>query len=320
MKIVLKSVFVAACLLLVSIKITAQEPEKVFFVKTVPTKIQIKESYAFSVGYVVNEESDITVEVSAGPNKFWAHKAIPVKAGRGILDVKLNPAQLPTEGSGYRILLSVRARKGNWQTTRTAVDINNLEFVSEEVRIPESVSFSPLTPNQLESTNKFKFDIDYSVLKEQMIQVSIWKDKNWLGSSKKIKVAPGKGVESVVVDIDPPVEGNDYKFKLTFGEPSDFENKTTSSKERTGIYITKPAKKLTLKEINAKSIQLAINKDSEVLTLPGKSSYEFIKIIAINGQIIGEVKNTNSVNISALTKGAYFAITSEEDYYKFVKL
>ena len=86
------------------------------------------------------------------------------------------------------------------------------------------------------------------------------------------------------------------------------------------MHVTKPEKKLTLKEINAKSIQLAINKESENLTLPGATSFEFIKIITMKGSIIMEVKGANSVKISELPQGAYFAITSEEDYYKFVKL
>lgn len=316
----IKSTFIVIGVFLLIGKVNAQEVEKVFFAKTIPTKIEIKDSYSFTVGYVVNSNSDIAVEVSGGPEKFWVSKVLQVKAGRGILQVNLSPENKPKQGKGYRLNLSIRPRKGNWKTTRTGIMINNLEFVNEEIRVPESISFSPLTPNIVESSNVYNFEIDYNLMEEHLVQVSVWNDKNWLATSKKVAIQPGKGTQNIEVKMDPPAEGIKYKFLLTYGSQDDFLSKKTTSVERNGVHVTKPSKKLTLKEINAKSIQLAINKESENLTLPGATSFEFIKIITMKGSIIMEVKGANSVKISELPQGAYFAVTSEEDYYKFVKL
>lgn len=331
----IKSTFIVIGVLLLIGKVNAQEVEKVFFAKTIPTKIEIKDSYSFTVGYVVNSNSDIAIEVSGGPNKFWVSKVFQVKAGRGILQVKLSPESKPTAGKGYRLNLSIRPRKGDWRTTRTGIMINNLEFVNEEIRVPESISFSPLTPNIVESSNVYNFEIDYNLLEEHLVQVSVWNDKDWLATSKKVAIQPGKGTQNIIVKMDPPAEGTKYKYLLTFGTQEEFKNKQTKSKEVSGIYIyksdktpagaaastsVKPEKQLTLKEINEKSVQLAVNKASEILTLPGAASFQFIKIITLKGEIILEEKETNSIKISDLTQGAYFAITSEGDYYKFVKL
>lgn len=306
-------------LFLMSGNVLAQDTEKVFFAKTVPTKVESKLSYSFMVGYVVNTDSDIGVDVSGGPNKFWMGTKKKVKKGPGILKIELSPENVPAPGKNYRIILSVRDRNGGWQSTRVATVINNLEFVKEEVRVAESVSFSALTPYKVESSNLYSFDVVYVLSNKNIVQVSIWNDKNWLATSEKIEINPGNGTQSVAVKMAPPKEGTKYKFVLTFGTEEEFNAKRTKSKERSGIHITKPEKQLTIKEINAKSVQIALNKDSEVLTLPGKSSFKFIRVIAMNGQILAEVNETNSIKVSHLTKGAYFAITNTGDYYKFVK-
>lgn len=305
---------------LISFSSFAQGVEKVMFLKPVPVKIQSKDTYSFTVGYIANQNRDINIELTSKSLKYFANNKIAVKKGQGIIEVDFAPPEAPIKGDDYRIMLSLRESKGGWKTTKAATIINKIEIVEGPIRFSDKVSFSPITPFSMESTDSFSFDVDYSVAKENLVQVSIWNDREWLGTSKRTLIQPGNGTQNVVVKMDAPVEGNKYRFMLTFGTKEEFASKNTKSKERSGIQITKPAKKLTLKEINAKSVQLAINKDSEILTLPGKSSYEFIKIIAMNGQILGEVNNTNSINISKLTQGAYFAITSEEDYYKFVKL
>lgn len=305
--------------LLIPVNLKAQGIDKVLFVKPVPVKLKSQSSYSVMVGYVATEDRLIALELSGGPNKYYANKNVQVKKGQSITEISLNPTEQPPVGKGYRLLLSIREKKGGWKTTKAATIINNLEFVDEDVRFSDNASFSPATPYSLENSNSYDFSIDCSFSTENIIQVSMWNDKNWLGSTKKISVPAGNSSEKINVAIKPPVEGKKYRLLLTFGTPEDFENKTTKSKEMTGVRVKKAAKKLTLKEINEKSIQISVNKESEILTLPGKSVYGFIKIIALNGQILLEKTQTNSIKISELNKGAYFAITNEGDYFKFVK-
>lgn len=314
-----KAYFLTAFLMLVSVHISSQIVEKVLFVKPAPVKMKIEDSYTFTVGYVAMEDRDIGIDLSGGPDKFWSGKTIKVSKGQGVLQVQLNPPTKPTEGDGYRLVLALRERGGNWKTTKVGCVISNIEFVNDNFRFAENASFSPLTPNVIESAESYNFDIDYSFSNEQFIQVSMWNGNNWLVSSQRIKMQPGSGTQPINLVYGNVLEGNTFKLMVSFGSQSDFDNKTVKSKELSGITFKKAEKKLTIKEINEKSIQISLNKESEILTLPGDSSFEFIRIIAMNGQIVLETANTNSIKISALPQGAYFAVTSKGDYYKFVK-
>ncbi|MCL7762587.1 hypothetical protein MPF19_04110 [Polaribacter sp. Z014] len=313
-------IFILIYILLITVSVNAQDVEKVMFVKSIPVKIQSKKVYSFMVGYIANKDRDINFELTNKEFSYFVNKKINVKKGQGVISVKFSPINHPKAGVGYRLLLSLREKNGDWKTTKAASVINNIEFVTKVVRVSDNVSFSPLTPYSLDNSDTFNFDIDYSIGTENLIQVSIWNGNNWQASSKKVAIQPGSGSQKVEIKTTSLMEeGIDYRFMLTFGTRDEFNSKKTKSKEISGIHIKKPAKKLTIKEINAKSIQLVVNKESENLTLTGKIAYKFIKIIDRNGQVLLEALNTNSIKISSLTKGAYFAITSENNYYKFVK-
>ncbi|MDV7185955.1 hypothetical protein R3X25_01575 [Lutibacter sp. TH_r2] len=315
----LKSTLSILVIVIFSCKMLAQDVDKVMFIKSVPVVMKTQSSFQFKIGYVATEDRDISVEMNGGPEKFWGSRTIKVSKGQGIKDIVLSPPNMPAVGSGYRLILSIKPRGGDWKTTIAARVINNLEFVKNDLRFVDDASFSLATPTVLESASVYNFELDYNVSKEHFVQVSIWSGKGWLATSKKIKVNPGKGSTKVAIPIEPLEEGNKYKFVLTFGTQDDFDNKTYAQKEMSGIIIVKATKKLTIKEINEKSIQISLNKESEILTLPGDPIYDSIRIIAMNGQPLLEVANSNSINISQLPQGAYFAITNTNDYYKFVK-
>lgn len=315
LKLILPIILIA----IISNSLNAQGIDKVMYVKPVPTVLKAQGEYVFKVGYVATANRDISVELNGGPTKIWAGTTKKVSKGQGIIEIALSPNQIPPVGTGYRLILSIKPRGGDWRTTITGRIINNLEFVKNDLRFVDDASFSLATPTVVESANVYNFDIDYNVSKEHFIQVSIWDNANWIATSKKEKVEPGKGVKKVAIPLEPLKEGTKYKFLLTFGTQEDFDNKTFAQKDISGIHVIKATKKLTLKEINEKSVQVSINKDSEILTLPGDTSYESIKIVAMNGQPLLEVANSNSINISRLPQGAYFAITSTNDYFKFVK-
>lgn len=292
---------------------------KVLFVKDVPIKMKSANTYSFFLGYEVEEDSDIAMDLSGGPNKFWAGKTVPVKKGKGVFMFSFSANNLPSPGKGYRIVASVREEGGNWKTEKANSIIRNVEIVSKDEPILDDASFSLATLTSLTSRELFEFDIDYKASEPRMLQVALWNGGKWIAASKNKTVQPGQGTVKVTFSTAPPTEGNTYRYVLYYGSGAGFPNVNIVSKEISGIQITKAEKKLTLDDLKEKSITISISKTSQELTLPIQSSFEFIRIITMRGQIIKEVKNSNTIQINDLPKGRYYAITDKDDYYKFVK-
>ncbi|WP_152286206.1 hypothetical protein [Flavicella marina] len=297
----------------------SQEVDKVLFLKPIPAKIQNAAYFSFSVGYVATENRDISLDLSGGPNKIWSGKTVKVKKGRGLIDISLTPQNGVVEGEKYKLILSMRESGGSWQTAMAGTSVYNLEIVKGAVTQPETAAFSLATPTVYESKENYNLNVDYTFPNPGAIQVSIWKGGQWIGTSKKIDVSAGTGTKKVQVSIPQQQPGKDYRFQLNFGSNENFKNKNTSVVNLNNIWFKKPEKKLTMKEINEKSIQISLNKDAEVLTLPGKLSYKYIRIISVQGAILKEVSQTNKIQVSNLKQGPYFVVTSDADYYKFVK-
>ncbi|MBA6316118.1 hypothetical protein [Cellulophaga baltica] len=306
--------------LLFTVPLQAQEKiEKVLFAKPQPVKIQISDSYDFTIGYIALADGDLSIDISGGPSKYYATTKIKVKKGQGIQKLTITSTQKPAPGKGYKLVLSLRAVNGNWETTRVGQIINNIEFVKKPVPFTENASFSPLLNTLVENAAQYQFDVDYSFSKPMQVQVALWQKNNWLASSKRIAIGAGNGSKKIAINYEEPLEGKDFRLVLSFGLPEDFTTKNTITKELSGVQFLKPVEQITMSEINSKSIQISVNKSSDILTLPGSSSFDFIKIIDRNGKIILEEVNRKNITINTLPKGAYFAITSTNDYYKFVK-
>ncbi len=292
---------------------------KVLFVKDVPVKMKSAGTYNFFIGYEVEEDSDIAMDLSGGPNKFWAGKSVPVKKGKGVFQFTISSNKTPRPGKGYRVLVSVRESGGDWKTEKANSIVRNVEITSKDEPILDDATFSLATPTSLSSRELFEFDVDYIASQPRMLQVALWNGGKWIGASKNKTVQPGQGTVKVTISTAPPVEGNTYRYVLYYGSGAGFPNVNIVSKEISGIQITKAVKKLTLADLKEKSVTIAINRDSPNLTLPLHLSYEFIRITTIQGQIIKEVKNSNTIQINDLPKGSYYAITNTDDYYKFSK-
>ncbi|WNH11929.1 hypothetical protein [Thalassobellus suaedae] len=303
----------------ISFKNQAQN-DKVIFVKDVPVKLKSASSYSFFVGYEVSKDSDLALDISGGPGKFWAGKTIPVDKGKGVFQFQISPKDKPRVGKGYRILVSVRDRGGDWKTERASSIIRNVEITKTNAPILDDASFSLLTPTSLSSREVFEFDINYKASGPRLLQVALWNGQQWIAASQNSSINTGEGSIKVTLNAGQQKEGNKYRFVLYYGSGEGFPNENIVSKELSGIEITKAIKVLTLDDLNEQHITLSLNKNSNILTLPGNPSYEFIRIISANGEIVKEETNTNSITISDLNKGAYYAITSKDDYYKFVKL
>ncbi|ADV49783.1 hypothetical protein Celal_2495 [Cellulophaga algicola DSM 14237] len=313
-------VLITLIILLFCLQINAQElTEKVLFVKPQPVKILISDSYDFTIGYIALADGDLSIDISGGPSKYYATTKIKIKKGQGIQKLTITSAQKPSPGKGYKLVLSLRAVNGNWETTRVGQIINNIEFIKKPVSFSENASFSPLLNTIIENTAKYQFDVDYSFSKPMQVQIALWQKNNWLASSKRIAIGAGSGSKKIAINYEEPLVGKDYRLVLSFGLPEDFTAKNTITKEISGVQFLKPTAQITMAEINNKSIQISVNKSSNILTLPGSSAFDFIKIIDRNGKIILEELNSKHITISTLSKGAYFAITSTNDYYKFVK-
>ncbi len=295
------------------------QKNKITFVKKVPIKIKSDNSYSFFLGYDVEKDSDIAIDFSGGPKKFWAGKTVPVAKGKGIVEIKVGAPENPSPGKGYKVIASIRKRGGDWKTTKIATSINNVEVTKSQLPILDDASFAASTPFIIPSKDQYTFDIDYVASQKRMIVVAIYNQGKWMGASKTISVEKGKGTQQVRVAMNPLIEGNQYRFVLYFGSGEGFPNTNIVSKEISGIEVTKPEKKLTISDLREKSILLSLNKSSEVLTLPGNSKYESFQIIGQNGKAIIEAVNTNTILISDLPKGGYFIVTSEEDYFQFIK-
>ena len=317
-KIIISKLIVLLFFGLISFKNQAQN-DKVIFVKDVPVKLKTATSYSFYVGYEVSEDSDLALDISGGPAKFWAGKTVPVKKGKGVLNFQIGTKDSPRAGNGYRVLVSVRDSGGDWKTTRASSIINNVEITNKEEPILDDASFSVLTPTSLSSRENFEFEINYKASEPRMLQVALWNDQQWIAASENKTVNAGEGKVKVNINTGQPKVGNKYRFVLYYGSGEGFPNKNIVSKELSGIEITKAVKVLTIDDVNEQCITLSLNKTSKILTLPGDLSYESIKIIAMNGEVVKEEKNTNSITVSDLKGGAYYAITSQDDYYKFVK-
>lgn len=292
---------------------------KVLFVKDVPVKMKSESSYSFFIGYEVEDESDIAMDISGGPDKFWAGKTISVPKGKGVFQFKIATNNKPRVGKGYRVLVSVREKGGDWKTEKAGSIIRNVEIVDTNETIQDDATFSLATPTSLSSRDIFEFDINYKASQERLLQVALWNGGQWIGASKNKTVQPGEGTAKVTISTGQPAEGNTYRYVLYYGSGAGFPNKNIVSKEISGIQITKAVKTLTLDELKEKNVLIYPNKTSPELTLPGKLSYEYIRIITLKGQIIKETKNTNSILINDLPKGSYYAITDADDFYKFSK-
>ena len=115
------------------------------------------------------------------------------------------------------------------------------------------------------------------------------------------------------------MRGTGFRFKLSFGTAKDFDNKTTKTKEITGIEIVKPIERLSVTELNKKSITLTLKKNNSVLLLPGDPVYKTISVIATNGKEVMLEKNANKIDTKHLKSGAYFVITNSGYHFKFMK-
>ncbi|WP_109436783.1 hypothetical protein [Aquimarina sp. AU119] len=328
----MKSIVVTTVFLLFTVISFAQK-DKVIFIKEVPIKLKSASRYSFHIGYEAIKDCDIAIDFSGGPNKFWAGKTIPVKKGKGLTHIEVDMKNSPSPGNGYKISLAIRKRGGNWETTTAATSISNIEITKRSEEILDDASFSPLTPNIVSSRETFDFEIKYKASQERKIVVAIHNKGQWMGASKAILVQKGSGTKKIQVKMSPPPEGDKYKFTLYYGSGEGFPDKYIISKEITDIKITKagkkvetttaqtaiPQKTVKLSDLREQSIPLSINKNSDILTIPGDAPYSFIKIIAMNGSILKESQNTNSIQVSDLPKGGYFAITNKNDSYKFIK-
>ena len=293
---------------------------KVIFVKEVPVKLKSQSSYTFFIGYEVEEDSDIAMDISGGPSEFWAGETVAVQKGKGVFQFKITPREQPRTGKGYRILVSVRESGGDWKTEKASSIIRNVEIVNKEEPILDDASFSLLTPTSISSRDVFEFDIDYKASEPRLLQVALWNGQQWIAASKNTTVQPGEGSVKVTVSAGQPKEGNKYRYVLYYGSGDGFPNENIVSKELSGIQITKAIKTLTLDDLKEKCLTISPNKDSNNLTLPGDLSYEYIRIISMQGAIVKEVTNTNSIPVNDLKNGPYYVITSKDDYYQFVKL
>ncbi|PQJ80655.1 hypothetical protein [Polaribacter porphyrae] len=292
---------------------------KVLFVKDVPVKMKSQSTYSFFIGYEVEEDSDLAMDISGGSNKFWAGKTVPVAKGKGVFQFTISTNKTPSPGKGYRVLVSVRERGGDWKTEKASSIIRNVEITSKDKVVTDDATFSLATPTSLTSREKFEFEINYKASEPRLLQVALWNGGQWIGASKNKTIQTGEGTVKVTISTGAPAVGNTYRYVLYYGSGAGFPNTNIVSKELSGIQITKAVKTLTLDDLKEKSVTIAINKNSSELTLPIQSSFEFIRIITTRGQIIKESKNTNTILINDLPKGSYYAITNTDDFYKFSK-
>ena len=129
----------------------------------------------------------------------------------------------------------------------------------------------------------------------------------------------GKGTKVLRVPLKTAISGTNFKFVLAFGSLQEFDSKQQKTKEITGIEITKEAEKISVEDLDKKSIELTINENTNVLTLLGDPKYESVKIISTKGAIIDQYFNTNKFNTKSLPKGSYFVVTDTGYYFKFNK-
>lgn len=321
MKKSLASLFLLFTILLPTTFLYSQndETEKVLFIKEVNMKYKKSSEYTFLVGYVANQDRQISLQFSGGPSELKFSKSVFVKKGHSIVKIKLKGSQEATVGKGYRISLSLRERGGDWKTIKTSVTIKNIEVVADKVTNHDNASLPSLISNKINSASFYDFKIDYDFAKENLIQVSIYQGKKGVGSSKKLKVTPGSGSKTVRVAFKEPIKGSGFRFKLSFGTANDFDTKNTKTKEITGIEIVKPIERLSISDLNKKSTLLTLKSNSTVLLLPGDPVYKTISIIATNGKEVKIYKDTNKIDTKTLKMGAYFVITNSGYYFKFMK-
>ncbi|MGJ8732453.1 MAG: hypothetical protein ACSHW4_04885, partial [Cellulophaga sp.] len=221
--------------LLCFINIIAQEQnEKVIFIKEPNTKLQANTTYEFTIGYVALTDSDLAIDFSGGPSKFYAGTKVKVKKGQGIKKLIITTNKKPSTGKNYKLVLSLRDVNGNWQTTRTGQVINNIEIVKQAVKFSKNVTFSPLLVTSLPSTSKYNVNVSYITKEPMFIQAAIWEGGKWLASSDRIKVSPGQEEKQLTINYDRPLEGKYYKYSVSFGSQVEVNTKSYVTKEISG--------------------------------------------------------------------------------------
>ncbi len=306
---------------ILSISIAAQE-NKILFAKKVPIKMESKSSYSFYVGYIVDKDSDIAIDFSGGPTKSWSGKTVQVKKGKGIFNFKLGMNENPQIGKNYKLVASIRERNGGWETTKTAHVISNIEIVKKASKIIDDANFGQATLHTLPSTTNIPFNIDFRASTERLIQVTLWNGSKWIASSGKVKVPKGEGTARINLKTPQLALGNKYRYVLEFGSGDNFPKEHMMSEEISGITVTKAKeteKVITLKDLRKNSINIKLKEGTNILEIPGEGTYQFLRILALNGKLVKEVTNTNSTDVSLLQKGAYYVITNKDKFYRFLK-
>ena len=94
MKKSLASLFLIFTILLSTTFLYSQndETERVLFVKEVSMKYKKSSEYNFLVGYVANQDRQISLDFSGGPSKLKFSKSVFVKKGHSIVKIKLKNA------------------------------------------------------------------------------------------------------------------------------------------------------------------------------------------------------------------------------------
>jgi len=253
-----KQLFMLLALLLTSYNLVNAQVNKILFIKEVPVKMESKSSYTFTIGYDVSKNSDIAIDFSGGPDKFWSGKTVQVKKGKGVFSFKLTMKEKPRPGDGYRVIASIRDRGGDWKTTKAASVVNNVKIENKPSTIFDDASFSLLMPTTISSRDLFEFDINFKASQERLVIVTIWNDQKWIANSGPVKIPKGLGIVKVNVPTELLPEGKKYRFVLQLGSGEGFPENSIINKEISGIVITKPEKPITLKDLRTKSINLSL--------------------------------------------------------------
>ncbi len=215
-------------MLMISYSFYAQgrETEKVFFLGRMAQKYKSTREYSLTIGYIATSDRDVFFEFSGGPSGYKLQETVPVKSGRGKFVLKLEGESIPDAGKGYKITLALRERGGDQNTTKSLTQINNIELVKENVSFSNNASFSNSTPNSLDYDNEIDFKIEYNFENQNQVIVSIWDGENWIASSELETIEQGEGMKKIKVLLPNKQEGTNFRFRLNFGTPEEFKNKT----------------------------------------------------------------------------------------------
>ena len=229
-------------------------------------------------------------------------------------------SELPA-GKAYAWVLNLKNAGGDWLAgSQLPVTI----VVSGEVT--NSILFADTTPATANVGSTVTVSYSYSLVEAGIVKIALSKyvDGAWQSDVATVIVNPAdattavtEGTADLVIPADTPLsadlaDNEGYKWELSLFTP-DWGSYLTGAKSDVELLETTAG----INNVSLNAISVYPNPANNVLSVKG-IDVQNIEVIDVTGKVLVSA-STNSVNVSALSTGIYFAKINNSKAIKFIK-